>query len=80
MGVQGLRSSVRSEKPPWTKFPSKNLEKPSIETLEQNNTSSDSESMPERHAQRANQNSILLQNELKVIQKMVEWPKSESEN
>lgn len=39
--------------------------------MEQNNICPDNESMPERCTQKANQNGILLQNELKVIKKMI---------
>ena len=57
---------MKPEKLSWATLLSKNLEKPSHEVnKEQINVCSDNKSVPKRYGEKANQNYILLQNELK---------------
>lgn len=72
IGVSSWFEMLYEARIPWTTLPSRKLEKTSNKkNMEQNNICPDNESMPERCPQKANQNGILLQNELKVIKKMV---------
>lgn len=64
---------MKPEKLPWITLPSEKLiEKTSDKkNMVQHNICPDKESLPERCTQKADQNGILLQNESKVIKKMV---------